>query len=375
MIKDLFKNYIYPMSVFAGSMVGVGFLSLPYIASRSGIFVTSLYFLVLTFVVAVVDIIFCEISLKTPDFKRFPGFVEHYLGKWPKVLAMALMIFSGFGVLLVYLLVGSQFLATIFQPLISINNLYYVLIYFILASLVIFFDIKLVSKVEFWIMGFLFLSLVLVFITGFNYINPENIFSASSIGWVSNLFLPYGPLLFALWGVGIIPEIEEMMIKDKKRLKKTVILTTVIVSVFYFLFTLLVLSITGPETDQMALPGLQKFLGSKIAIICLLMGTAVTFAAFVTQGIVFKKSLMYDLKIRKRDAFIITCFTPFILFLLGFKSFISSIELIGGLVFGINGLLILLMYKKIGGKKIVIYPLALIFILGAAYEIFNFLNK
>jgi len=30
------------------------------------------------------------------------------------------------------------------------------------------------------------------------------------------------------------------------------------------------------------------------------------------------------------------------------------------------------MYKKIGGKKVVIYPLLLIFVLGIAYEIFYF---
>jgi hypothetical protein len=61
-----------------------------------------------------------------------------------------------------------------------------------------------------------------------------------------------------------------------------------------------------------------------------------------------------------------------ILFLIGLKSFISIVSFIGGVLLGIEGILILLMYKKIGGKKIAIYPLLLIFVLGIAYEIFYF---
>jgi len=34
----------------------------------------------------------------------------------------------------------------------------------------------------------------------------------------------------------------------------------------------------------------------------------------------------------------------------------------------------LLMYKKIGGKKAVIYPLALVFLLGIIYEIIYFVQ-
>ncbi|MDP2741348.1 MAG: hypothetical protein Q8O66_01510, partial [bacterium] len=61
-----------------------------------------------------------------------------------------------------------------------------------------------------------------------------------------------------------------------------------------------------------------------------------------------------------------------VLFLLGLNSFIGLISFIGGVLLGIDGILILLMYKKIGGKKKVIYPLVLIFLLGIIYEIAYF---
>ena len=82
---------------------------------------------------------------------------------------------------------------------------------------------------------------------------------------------------------------------------------------------------------------------------------------------------MYDMNIKEFPAWVFTCFVPLILFLLGFNSFLSLISFIGGVFLGINGIFILLIYNKIGGKKILMYPLALIFILGMIYEMYYFI--
>ena len=255
MKSNIFKDYIYPIAVFSGGMIGVGFLSLPYIAMKSGIWITLAYFLILTALVIVINLIFCEISLKTPDFKRFPGFVGHYLGKWAELLAMIFTVLGTFGVLLVYLLVGSQFLSSVFHPIFPVSTLAYVFIYFLVVSIIIYFDIKIISKVEFWVIILLFISLFLVFIEGFSHIKLSNIFIQGAQG-VTNLFLPYGALLFALWGIGFIPEIEEMIgagnSTKKKNLKKIITISTIIISVFYFLFIFLILGITG--SIQIKLP-------------------------------------------------------------------------------------------------------------------------
>ena len=63
-----------------------------------------------------------------------------------------------------------------------------------------------------------------------------------------------------------------------------------------------------------------------------------------------------------------------ILFLLGLNSFIGMISFVGGVLLGIDGIMILLMYKKIGGKKYLIYPLSLVFLLGIVYEVVYFVK-
>ena len=145
-------------------MVGVGFLSLPYIALQSGAWLMFLYFLVMTALIVFINLIFCQISLKTPDFKRFPGFVGHYLGKPAESFTLIITILSIIGVLLSYIIVAGQFLTAVLQPIFSGNLLIYTLIYFLAVSIIVYFDIKIISKVEFWVLLVLFLSIFFIFI-------------------------------------------------------------------------------------------------------------------------------------------------------------------------------------------------------------------
>jgi amino acid permease len=371
--KDLFRNYILPISTISGSIIGVGFFSLPYIASKTGFWLTLFYFVFLTAVVLLIHLIFGQISLKTPDFKRFPGFVGYYLGKNLKVFSFFSAILSYLAVLLVYLIVGSQFLTSALSPFLGGDNLIYALIYFVASAVIIYFGISAVSRFEFFALIILFISFILVFIKGLHVFDFNNLFRNSTLE-IGNLFLPYGPIIFSLWGVGLIPEAEEMIRREKADFKKIIIISTLVPAVFYVLFTFVILGITGKNTTESALVGLNNFLGDGVVLISLLMGAVITFSAFITHGLNLKRIFVFDLKIKEKFAFIITCFTPLALYLLGLKSFIGVISFIGGILLGIEGILILLMYKKIKGSRVLIYPLMLVFALGILYKIAYFIK-
>jgi amino acid permease len=373
MFKDLFKNYIYPIAVFSAGMIGVGFMSLPYIAMKSGIWVVFGYFLAIAALIIVINLIFSDISLKTPDFKRFPGFADYYLGRWGKFLALIISIFGGLTTLLVYLVVGGEFLTGALQPIFSGNVLTYTFIYFLVASIFVYLGIRVIAKVEFFVLILLFLSIFFIFIKGFFQIKISNFISAPPLS-LSNLFLPYSPILFALWGAGLIPQVEEMLAKEKKLVKKVVVISTLIGAVFYFLFTILILGITGTQTTDTALLGLKNFLGDGVMIISLFAGFSATFIAFMASALLVKETLIYDLDIKKWQASVITCVTPMVFLLMGFKSFIPLLSFSGGVLLGIDGVLILMMYKKTGGKNIIIYPLAFVFLFGVIYEIIYFIK-
>lgn len=374
MLKDFFENYVYPVVTLSGSIIGVGFLSLPYVASKVGIWPMLFYFIVLAFLVVCVHVIFGKICLKTPDFKRWPGFVGFYFGSLTKGIILVPMVLGSFGVLLAYLIVGSQFLQAIFSPIFSGNIFAYVFFYFLILSAAVYLGIKTISRLEFWAIVLLLVSFLLIFTKGFSQISLNNIFIQHPTPNIQNLFLPYGAILFSLWGTALIPEAEEMVRGRKQSLKKIIIAATLIPAVIYLLFIFLVLGITGSQTTESALVGVKNALGNGITSVILFIGVITTFTAFIAHGLFLKKVFVYDLKIKELFAWALVCFTPLVLYLLGLNSFIALVSFVGGVLLGVEGILILLMYQKIGGKKVIVYPLTLIFVLGIIYTIFYFVK-
>jgi len=376
------SNGVYPIATPSGTIIGVGLFALPYITLKVGFWVMCGYFLVLGALVILVHQFFGELALKTPDYKRLPGFAKIYLGNWGERIAYISAILGIFGAILAYLIVGGELLTELLSPIFGGGNLFWTIIYFLAGAILIFFGIKAIAKVEFWGLILFFLVLILIFLRGRYLINIENLFPPISNFkfQISNFFLPYGVILFSLWGAALIPEVEEMLGEKKKLLLKIIPVAILIPIIIYLFFIYLILGITGPQTTESALVGLKNFLGNRIVSLGFLFGLLTTFTSFIALGLTLKKVFWYDLKIGKNLAFAITCFIPLVLFLIGVKQFIPVISFVGATMLGIDGILILLMYhKKIKNQKskiknLLVYPLILIFLGGIIYEIIYFLK-
>ncbi len=315
-----------------------------------------------------------EIALKTPDFLRLPGFAKFHLGKNAQKIAYVSGILGMLGAILAYLILGGEFLTALFSPIIGGGTLYYTSAFFIVSSLFIYFGIKAISKVEFWGIVVFFILLGLAFFRGFGEISVENLFFMREGEF--DFFLPYGALLFALWGAALIPEIEETLAlgEERKKLLKIIplgIIVSLVISVF---FIVIVLGITGEHTTPEALVGLEMYLGDGVTSLMLVFGVLVIFTSLIAIGLTVKKILWYDLKIDKNLACFITCLVPFLFFLAGVKDFIVVIGVVGATMIAIDAILVLLMYGKIkpGKMRFLTYPLIFLFILGILYEVIYF---
>jgi len=371
------KKIIYSIAILAGTTVGVGLFALPYIASKVGFLVMLGYFLVLGIIVAVIHSNFGKLSVATPDFKRLPGFAKIHLGEWGKKIAVFSSILGLFGALLAYLIVGGAFLENLLSPIINIEgNLFYTLLYFTLGAILIFFGIKIIAQIEALGLVLFFAVLILIFIRAYPLINIEEFLLPPVKLDIPTFFLPYGAVLFSLWGAALIPEVEEMLGKDKNLLSKIIPIATIIPIIIYIFFIYIILGITGGQTTESALTGLRDYLGGGMVNLALFLGVLTTFTSFITLGLTLKRIFWYDLKIGKNISWLMTCFPPLIIFLLGLKSFITVISLGGGVMLGVDGILILLMYQKIKEKKnwLLTLPLILIFVVGLILEIVYFLN-
>ena len=364
------KKFIYAFSTLSGTIIGVGLFSLPYVVIKSGILLTLGYFIFLGIVTIIVHRFFVEVAFKTPNFLRLPGFAKIHLGVVGEKIAIFSTTLGLFGAILAYLIVGGEFLKSLLMPIFGGGDIIYTLGYFFLGAFFIYLGIKSISKIEFFGIILFFVILIAIFFQTKSIIDFNNLFSIKT----GNFFFPYGPILFSLWGASLIPEIEEMIGKDKSLLKKVIPYSIIVPILIYLLFISIVVGICGYQTTESALSGLSSFLGQGAINAVLIFGIFVTFTSFVTLGLTLKKIFWYDMKIKKNIAWLITCFVPLILFLIGLRSFIHIIGLVGGVMIGIDAVLILLMYKKINEKSILVYPLAVIFIIGIIYEIIYFIR-
>ena len=67
---------IYAIATLSGTIIGAGLFALPYITLKVGFWMILAYFLLLGGVVILIHLFFGELALKTPDFKRLPGFAK-----------------------------------------------------------------------------------------------------------------------------------------------------------------------------------------------------------------------------------------------------------------------------------------------------------
>ena len=144
---------------------------------------------------------------------------------------------------------------------------------------------------------------------------------------------------------------EVILKKDKKKLKKAIIIGSLIPFLVYLLFAAAVVGVTGINTTEVATIGLGETLGEYMIIFGNLFAVVAMATSFLILGLALKWMLHYDYKIPKTASWFLTCFIPLSLFLIGIKSFIGVIGITGAIAGGIEGIIIVLTAKKAKEKS------------------------
>lgn len=349
------KNFLYAISVLIGTIIGAGVFGLPYTALKAGFLTTFFYLIILGAITLIIHLFYNEIVLKTQGKHRLVGYAEKYLNKKAKHLTGFSSIIGRFGAILAYIIVGGYFLNSLFN---HGSAFFWSLIFFLIGSLFIFLGLKTIAKVELLMILFLLIAMGSIFVFAWPKIELTNLISIN----FSNLFLPYGVVLFSLGGATAIPEMRELL--KPKKLKLAIILGTIIPIFLFIIFIIAVLGASGSQTSSEALKGLQNVLGKPVMIIGLVFGVLALMTSFLTIGLSLKKIFWYDYKLNKHFSWVLVCFIPLFFYLIGFRDFIAVIGIIGTVMGGISGTIICLIYGKL--KKSWLLPglVMLVFLLG-----------
>lgn len=355
------------------TIVGVGMFGLPYAGMRSGFLITGISLIALTIIMATVHSFYADIVVKTKQNCRLPGYTEEYLGRRAKNIVGTFVVLGFYGSLLVYIIVGGNFLNIILNSFVSLPAVYSNLLFFAFGSIAIYFGLRLISKIDL-LMGLFLIVIVFAFLfLGYSNINIANL---KTINW-QNALTPYGAILYSLAGMSVIPEIRELFKRNKKeekRYKRAVVLGTIIPGLLYLVFIGTVMGLTGNQTTEEAINGLINILGRKVVLLGSLFGFLATITSFFALGLSLKQTYIRDFKIKKGLAWLLTCIVPIVLFVLGINSFVVIITIIGAVMGLTECSTIILVHQKITGKrswaKLII---VCIFIIGFVYTITNIL--
>ena len=367
------KKFWIATSILIGTCIGAGVLGIPYVAAQAGFFVALAYILLIGAIILVVNLYMGEISLRTKGEHQLIGYTERYLGKKGKIFMEFATVFGIYAAIVAYMLgIGESISFLIF------GNSSYTTLFGILFGVgmsgLLWRGMKALKKYEKIGVSIVLGLLVLIVILFSNKIEVANLIYFN----VGNIILPFGVILFALMSFHAIPEVKIVLYKKEKLMKKVLIFGTLISVIFYSLFTLVVVGFKGIATPEIATLALGT--------VFVFLGIFTMFTSWFALGNALEENFMFDERMRKKKAWVLTSFMPILIFLIirffEFFSFTHILSIGGVFSGGLVAILILLMIKKAkkkGSRKpeysmpvnwFIIWFLILIFILGVVREIF-----
>jgi len=371
-------KFLEALSIFLGTIIGVGIFGLPYVSSQAGFWPMVGYFILMGLITMKMNFIYGDVILGTSKIHRFPGYIGEYMGHRFKNFSFIVVVFSLVGALLAYLVIGGQFLYSFLTPLFGGGVVIYTLLFFAVGAFLVFRGVKSIGIIELFLFFVLLVILAIFFFSSFEAIDFRNFRSFDLLYFM----LPYGAILFSLGGGSAIPEVAEILSgkdekkKTKAKLKGLIVLGLIITVLIYLLFIYIVLGVSDIVSED-AFSGLYGKIDPNIIRLGLVFGVITCFTSFLSLSLTLKKVLWYDFGFSENFSWFLTSFVPLGLFFFGLRRFIEIIGFTGAVLFGLEGILLVLLYReflKTKGKEInpLNYLLVGILVLGIVLSILLF---
>ena len=332
-------------ALITSGTIGAGVLGIPFVVATVGVWIGMVYIITLGCLMMGLNLLIGELAIRTGEPLQLVGLARRYLGPWGARLMTVLMYALLFGVLNVYIIGEGETLAALFGG----SSFAWSLGFFVVVTCLIALGMRTVKTIEVALsFGILFVLLAIIFFS-----TPHITLPYWQHSDITLLLFPYGVLLFAFHGTTAIPEAHALLRNRDTAFRKAIIMASTICMIVYALFALVVVGVTGPETTEIATIGLGYALGPAVLIFGNVFAALAMGTGFLMAGLALRDSLQWDMKLGAKPATMLATGVPLLLFLLGIRQFIATIDLVGGIVMSMEMLLILLIYWKAKQRKTV----------------------
>jgi tyrosine-specific transport protein len=325
-----------------GTVVGVGIFGLPYVFAQAGYVYGAVQLVLVAALALLTYFIFSDLLAINKGHVRFVAVVGNQLGPFGRAMAAVAFFGTLWGAMLAYMIVGGQFAATVFRPFLGGEVFNYQLAFWVIASACIVGGGLFVRRLQAILIPVFFIMIAALALYALPNLHVEYLATLDS----SQMFAPFGALVFAFSGFSAVPECREALGRRKQLLHRSLALATLLVTGLYALFTLAIVGMTGAFTSVQTVDGLRLAAEPWLAVFVSVIGLCTVFTAFLSVGLALTNSLLYDFRGRFLSSWWLAVIVPVCLFLFGARDFINVIGTTGGLLGGLSGIVLVVAYER-----------------------------
>ena len=370
-----FKNFFKDAGMILATTIGAGVFVLPYVFHESGWAISLFYLLIFSGLVATVHLLYWRVLVKEDGKKRLLGLIKAKLGNFSFKLSFVSVLGGLVFALVAYLILGGKFLGVIIP---GVEENIRILIFWAVSSLPLIFSLKRMVGLE--LIG----GIAMVLIVGLIFISALSspIVTTVKDFDFGNLFLPFGAILFSLAGWTAIEPIYDSYKKHSTGMNFAkrglqFVFATYAAALVYLFFVLAIFNSAGAITPD-TISGLGNWSSAKVGVLGI-FGLFALWTSYLPIGREIENLLIKDLGKTKLWSLVAVIFLPLVLVFVGLKNFLVAVSIVGGIFLASQYFFITMVSMKTlrprRFKRIFIYFVALVFLLGAICEVYYFIVK
>ncbi|MFH0712412.1 MAG: hypothetical protein V2A55_00920 [Candidatus Jorgensenbacteria bacterium] len=364
------KGFTLSVGLLAGTIIGAGIFSLPYVINQIGLITGVFYLGFFALVYFLIFIMYATLLESSEGEHRFIFLARKFLPRPIAGLASFTAITDLIFTLTIYLILGVSFLGLIAD----MSVLTALFAFWFFSSIFIFAKLSFQGVAE--VLGTLAIVavVVLVFFSGSG-VPDVPLFKELDL---NKLLLPFGPLLFAYAARVAIPKIIGEYRRGKSAgrpfsFKKAIFFGTFLPAVVYLVFVFGVLRL-APDVSPETL-GSLTFLSPIVLLLLGILGILALWTSYFMIGADVRETLKYDLKIPGWASSLFVLALPLGLYFAGFQEFLTVLSFTGGVFLGLEGIFIIAMWWRAFPSHRLRYftlPLSAVFVLALIYSLVDF---
>jgi amino acid permease len=337
----MYKNILLPASMLAGSIIGAGIFSLPFVFNKFGLLSGFISLVIFAFIYALIYFIYADIVLRTDGEHRFVGYSKIYLGKPGFWAAIFIGLVQLLLVLTVYLILAPSFTQLIFGG----SYVAHLLFFWLAGSVMTLFNTRKIAWFEFFIVSGIFSIIFLVFffgIKGFDISSVQNFnFNMNSLGVL-------GVVVFALSGVMVVPEVVAYFRESTsplKFLKRSLLLGSFLPALAYIVFILGILGFSENVSID-SVSGLAGYAPEWLLILLGLLGFLSLASSYVLVSLNTRHIFEYDFSLPVSLSRYLVMFVPLAFYFFGINGLTEVIAFTGSIFIPLEIILLIFIWLK-----------------------------